>query len=338
MKIEKNKNLKSLNTLGLNVSALWYAQPESTEELYSLLNDKQYEGMDKLITGSGSNILFKNNYNGLLIHPSMKEISIVSVDNDFVYVKVGAGVEWDNFVVWCTDRGWGGVENLSAIPGCVGASPIQNIGAYGSEVKDTIVSVNYMMLSNGEEFVIDNKNCNFGYRDSIFKNELKAKTVIVFVTFRLSLRPQININYVDVSEKLAGIDQPTLNHVREAIVEIRARKLPDPAVLGNAGSFFKNPVIEKDLALKIQKDNPTLRLFPAKDGCKVPAGWLIEQCGFKGVRSGNVGVHPNQALVLVAYEGATGEELLNWAEKIKRSVKDRFNIDIVPEVNVIVSS
>lgn len=338
MKLEKNKNLKTLNTLGFDVNAQWYARPECTEELKSLLCDKQYYGMEKLIMGSGSNILFKGNYNGIVIHPAINEISIVDRDNDFVYVRAGAGVVWDNFVVWCTDRGWGGIENLSAIPGCVGASPIQNIGAYGSEVKDTIVSVEFIMLSNGQECTLDNKSCNFGYRDSVFKNELKSKVAITFVTFKLSLYPKLNINYADVSEKLANVKNPTLSDVREAIVEIRARKLPDPAVVGNAGSFFKNPVIEEEIALKLQKENSTLKLYPAKDGCKVPAGWLIEQCGFKGVRYGNVGVHQNQALVLLAYEGATGEELLGLAEKIKRSVKDRFNIDIIPEVNVIASS
>lgn len=338
MKLEKNKNLKSLNTLGLNVTALWYAQPENSEELKLFLNHKQFVGMEKLITGSGSNILFKGNYNGLVIHPAIKEISIVKRDSQYVYVRAGAGIEWDHFVGWCTNRGWGGVENLSAIPGCVGASPIQNIGAYGAEVKDTIVSVEFLMLANGDEHKLDNASCNFGYRDSVFKNELKSKTVITFVTFKLSLYPQLNINYVDVSEKLATIKNPTLNDVRQAIVEIRAQKLPDPTIVANAGSFFKNPVIEREKALKLQRENPTLRLFPAASGCKVPAGWLIEQCGFKGARFGNVGVHPNQALVLLAYEGATGEELLEFAEKIKRSVKDRFNIDIVPEVNVIASS
>ena len=338
MKIEKNKNLKSLNTLGLNVNAMWFAQPENSQELKALLNDRHYKFVDKLITGSGSNILFKGNYNGLVIHPAFKDISIVNIDSDFVYVRAGAGIEWDNFVVWCTDRGWGGVENLSYIPGCVGACPIQNIGAYGSEVKDSIVSVEFMMLSSGDESALDNESCMFGYRDSIFKNELKSKIVITFVTFKLSLYPQININYADVSDKLAGIQEPTLNDVRQTIVQIRKRKLPDPAIIGNAGSFFKNPVIEKDIALKLQKDNPTLKLYPAAEGYKVPAGWLIEQCGFKGVRFGNVGVHPNQALVLVAYEGATGEELINLSEKIKRSVKDRFRIDILPEVNVIISS
>lgn len=337
MKIEKNKNIKSLNTLGLNVNALFYAQPETSQELKALLLNKEYRSLDKLIIGSGSNILFKENYNGLIIHPAIKEISIVKSDDNFVYVRAGAGVEWDNFVAWCTNRGWGGVENLSAIPGCVGACPIQNIGAYGSEVKDTIVSVEYMMLSTGEELIIDNASCNFAYRDSIFKKELKFKTAITFVTFKLSLYPQININYADVSKRMERIESPTLNDIRETIVEIRKQKLPDPAVVGNVGSFFKNPVVEKERALELQKENPTLRLYPTETGYKVPAGWLIEQCGFKGARYGNVGVHPNQALVLLAFDGATGDELLNLAEKIKRSVKDRFNIDIVPEVNVITS-
>lgn len=338
MKIEKNKNLKSLNTLGLNVTAQWYAEPENREELKELLCNKEFRNIDKLIIGSGSNILFKNNYKGLIIHLAIKEISIVKRDNNFVYVRVGAGVEWDNFVSWCTNRGWGGVENLSAIPGCVGACPIQNIGAYGSEVKDTIVSVEYIMFSSGEEVTIDNASCNFGYRDSIFKNELKLKTAITFVTFKLSLYPQININYADLYKRMEGIKNPTVNDIRQAVIEIREQKLPDPAIVGNAGSFFKNPVVKKERALKLQKENPTLRLYPANGGYKVPAGWLIEQCGFKGARYGNVGVHSNQALVLLAFDGATGDELLNLAEKIKRSVKDRFNIEIVPEVNIIASS
>jgi UDP-N-acetylmuramate dehydrogenase len=234
------------------------------------------------------------------------------------------------------DRGWGGLENLSLIPGCVGAAPVQNIGAYGSEAKDTIVKVEFVELAGGAVKSLKGDECKFGYRDSIFKNELKGKVAITFVTFSLSKVPVVNSSYADLTRALESIAQPTIKDVRNIVIDIRRTKLPDPAVVGNVGSFFKNPVIQEELALSIQKDNPSLKIFPAAKGfCKVPAAWLIDNCGFKGKRFGNVGVHENQPLVLLAYEGAKGEELLALAHEIQQAVKERFNIEIEPEVNIV---
>ncbi|MDP3452802.1 MAG: UDP-N-acetylmuramate dehydrogenase [Bacteroidales bacterium] len=339
MIIEKDKNLKGLNTLGLNINTAWYSAPSSVDEIRWLLGNSQFRELPVLIMGSGSNILFTGDFDGLVIHPALKEITITDSDSESVTLRVGAGVDWDDFVAYCTDRGWGGVENLSLIPGCVGASPVQNIGAYGSEVKETIVSVEYIDISTREGFTLTNSECRFGYRDSIFKRELRGATIITFVSFRLALNPLLNFDYSDVAAKLSQISNPSLHDVREAICSIRRAKLPDPEIVRNAGSFFKNPVVTEERAMTLKEANPTLKLFPADPGyIKLPAAWLIEQCGFKGVREGNTGVHQNQALVIVAYKGATGVEILEFAKKIKRAVKTRFDIDIEMEVNVIASS
>jgi UDP-N-acetylmuramate dehydrogenase len=339
MILEKNKNLKDYNTLGLNVNASFFAAPTTVAGLRQLLRENPFSKGNILVTGSGSNILYAGDYDGLVLHPQMKDISIANLDKAYVYVRAGAGVDWDDFVEWCVGRGWGGVENLSGIPGCVGASPVQNIGAYGAEAGDFIHEVELVMIDDASEKRLKGEECRFGYRDSIFKNELKQATIITYVTFKLSLHPSPNTSYAEVAARLADYSNPGIGDVRKAILEIREAKLPDPKVVGNAGSFFKNPVVPVSVAEKIIRDYPDLKPYPAGDGIvKVPAGWLIEKCGFKGKREGNVGVHYKQALVLLAYEGASGKELIEWAQKIKRSVKDRFDIDIYPEVNIIASS
>ncbi len=338
MIVEKDKELKRLNTLGLSAKAAWFGAPCSVKEVKELLNDSRFTSMQKRFIGSGSNPLFSGDYSGLVIHPAIKEISITEISETTIKLKVGAGVEWDRFVAYCVDRGWGGVENLSGIPGCVGASPVQNIGAYGSEAKDSIVWVDYIDIRTLQECRIRAAECRFGYRESIFKQELKGETIITFVTFELSLNPVVNTTYADVKERLSSSGNPSIYDIRKAILDIRAAKLPDPAEVGNAGSFFKNPIVEESFALQLKESNPTLRLYPSAPGyTKIPAAWLIEQCGFKGVREKNVGVHQNHALVLLAYEGATGKELLEFAQKIKRTVKARFSIDIDMEVNVTAS-
>ncbi len=335
MHIERDKDLKRLNTLGLSVRCDWYAQPSSVEEILTVLKDERFKSLPRLITGSGSNLLYSSDFKGLVIHPDIKSITITGSDENYVTVRAGAGIEWDSFVEWCVDRGWGGLENLSLIPGCVGASPVQNIGAYGSEVKDTIVNVEFIDIENFTLHTFNNEECRFGYRDSIFKQNLKGKIVISFVTFKLSLNPVADISYKDVGERLSGISNPGIYDVRKAIIEIRREKLPDPAVTGNAGSFFKNPLISEAAAKRLKEEYPELKLFPGGEGySKIPAAWLIEQCGFKGIREGNAGVHPNQALVLVAYEGATGMEILALAQKIKRAVKSRFDIDKIGRAHV----
>lgn len=335
MKIFLNKNLKNCNTLGLNVFAKYYASPANKEELLALLRDTQYSDLPKMVLGSGSNVLFASDYDGLVIHPAMKEMLVTGENEKFIFIRVGAGVVWDDLVKYTVSQGWGGLENLSWIPGCVGAAPVQNIGAYGAEAKDTITDVEYTDIKSGKEFMIKGEECRFGYRDSVFKRELKSRTIITHVSFKLSKFPRINSNYADVSQALEGIDCPDLQNLRDIIIDIRKRKLPDPAEVGNAGSFFKNPVVSEGVANSIRQSHPTLKTFPSTEGfCKIPAAWLIEQCGFRGKRYGNVGIHSNQPLVLLAFEGAKGEELIKLSEMISNTVFEKFGVEIEPEVNI----
>jgi len=354
MQIWEKRSLKNKNTLGLDVKADFYTEPTSTEEIVAILNDPKFANIDKLITGCGSNILYKSDYHGLVICPKICDIKLVDcenpprsndelgngqneqLDDKFVFVRCGAGVEWDDFVAYCVDRGWGGVENLSYIPGKVGASPVQNIGAYGVEAKDSIYSVEYIDILSGELKILFNQECRFGYRDSIFKHELKGRIIITHVTFKLKINPVVNMNYADVNEALKGYDKVDIGVVRECVTAIRKSKLPEPSEVGNAGSFFKNPVVESSLAESLKADNTDLKIFQAEPGfSKIPAAWLIEKCGYKGIRKGNVGVHAKQALVLLAYEEATGEELLSLAYEISSAVFSKFGIKIEPEVNII---
>ena len=343
--IEQNRDMTCMTTLGLKATAKWYAVPSSPAEIKAILADSRWKEEKNtqsgetplLLIGSGSNILFGSEfYNGLVMHPAIKDMVIVSDDDEYIYLRVGAGVVWDELVEYCVARGWGGLENLSMIPGCVGASPVQNVGAYGSEAKDTIDNVEFIYIESGEEGRLDNAGCKFGYRDSIFKNELKSKVVVTYVTFHLSKYPIINSNYADLSDHLSKVDNPTISDVREIVTAIRADKLPAPAEIGNAGSFFKNPVVEESVASKLQEQYPSLRTYPAREGfAKFPAAWLIDQCGFKGAKKGNVGVHDKQALVLVAYPGATGEELISFAEEIQAAVMEKFGVSIEPEVQIV---
>lgn len=339
MRIEENYSLKEFNTLNFNVKAKYFVELYSLQDVVEFSNMELFRKEPKVITGSGSNLLYLSDYNGVVVHPKLLNIEIVSKSAESVTVKVGAGVVWDHFVEWCVDRGWGGVENLSGIPGCVGASPVQNIGAYGSEVADSIVEVEYLMLSDSKLYKLQKAECNFGYRESIFKRELKGKTIITAVTFSLSLTPSFNRKYQDVALLLDKIDSPTIEDFRDAVLKIRSSKLPDPSEIGNAGSFFKNPIVAADIAEKVAKEDPSVKFFPLPSGeYKASAAALIDRCGWKGFREGTVAVHHLQPLVLLAYEGATGKELLSLADKIAKDVKKRFNIDIEPEVNIITSS
>jgi UDP-N-acetylmuramate dehydrogenase len=337
MSIEKGVSLKKYNTLGLDISANFFLISSDINEIINILNDPSYKDEKILVLGGGSNLLFKGDYQGLVIKPDFKDISIVRDFEDTLFIRCGSGVEWDFFVEYCVDRGWGGLENLSYIPGTVGASPVQNIGAYGSEVKESIVSVEYIDIRDLSYKSIDSDDIQFAYRDSIFKNELKDTAIITYVTFKLSKFPTFNVDYQDVRAHLEGVDcDLDLFVIRDAITAIRKNKLPEPSEIGNVGSFFKNPIVSSSVALELQEKYPNLIIYNLNNGLsKIPAAWLIDNCGYKGVREGNVGVHHNQALVLIAYDGATGQELINFAEKIKRSVKNRFNIDIEPEVNIV---
>ncbi len=333
--IFENYSLKKHNTFGLDIKARFFASPENKKNIIELLRMGEFLKTKPLILGSGSNILFTRDFDGLVIKPEIKDITLVKETDDSVFLRAGAGVVWDDFVAYCTDRGWGGVENLSGIPGTVGASPVQNIGAYGSEAKDCIEYVEYLDLDSLKKVTLSGKDCGFGYRDSVFKNSLKSQTLIMHVTFILSKHPTLNIGYADLSDFFKDRECKGVNDIREAVIEIRNKKLPDPAVIGNAGSFFKNPVVEITKAEQLKKLYPTLKTFPAGEGLsKLPAAWFIDQCGYKGKRSGNAGVHSNQPLVLLAYEGARAEEILNLATEIINTVRERFGIEISPEVNI----
>jgi UDP-N-acetylmuramate dehydrogenase len=335
---EKNKSLKNLTTFGVECLAESYIAVNQTDELVERLQSGEIDTEHLLILGGGSNLLFTRNFDGLVLHMCNKGIEVESEDDDFVFVRVQAGEEWDDFVGYCLDRNLGGVENLIAIPGRVGASPVQNIGAYGAEVKDVITEVELAFLSNGRRCVLTAHDCNFGYRSSIFKNELKGKVVITSVVFRLRKHPEIQAGYGDVQKQLnnEGITSPTIRDVARIIRSIRDAKLPDPKVTGNAGSFFKNPVIDEGVADKLKAAHPEMPFYLQAGGqVKLAAGWLIEQCGLKGFKMGHAAVHDRQALVLVNLGEATGQEVVSLANWIINRVEEQFGVRLEPEVNIL---
>jgi UDP-N-acetylmuramate dehydrogenase len=286
--------------------------------------------------GGGSNLLFTADFKGIIYYPSIKGLEIIKMNESNVWVKAYAGENWDQFVAYCTERNWGGIENLSLIPGNVGACPIQNIGAYGVEVKDCIDSVEALDITTGETRLFTNKECKFGYRDSIFKNEAANRYLVVSVIFCLALNPSVNTQYKDVLEELKHFEKVTVATIRQAIINIRQRKLPDPEELGNAGSFFKNPVIDMERFKEIRNQYPEVPMYPVSENAvKIPAAWLIQNVGWKGKREGNTGTHPNQPLVIVNYGGATGSEIIIFAKKIQESVFNKFHVELEMEVRII---
>ena len=292
------------------------------------------------ILGGGSNILFKGDYNGLLVKNNIGGIDVKETDgDDEVIVTAGAGVVWNDLVLYCIDRNFGGIENLSLIPGSVGAGPIQNIGAYGVELKDRFHSLQAIDISTGELRKFTKAECRFGYRDSIFKRELKGKVIIISVSLKLKKAHIPDTSYGAIRDELTEMGfagQPDIKSVGLAVSSIREKKLPDPEVFGNAGSFFKNPIIPSANLSNLQQDHPDIPFYDAGPGLiKVPAGWLIEQCAWKGKRVGNTGVHDKQALVIVNYGGATGKEIIDLADAVKTSVKEKFGIGMEMEVNVV---
>jgi UDP-N-acetylmuramate dehydrogenase len=334
--LQHNVNLKPFNTFGMDVRAAAFAEISSEEELPSLLKIvSQYTGK-VLFLGGGSNILFTKDFDGLVVKISTKGIEIIDQDEDSVYVRAMAGENWDDFVQYCVQRNFGGVENLSLIPGNVGTCPIQNIGAYGVEIKDTFYMLDAVSLRSGEFREFYAEDCAFGYRDSVFKNELKGQYLILSVTFRLSRKPSLNTTYGAIVNELEAMGETqSIKSVAKAVSNIRRSKLPDPAEIGNAGSFFKNPVIGKSYFDELIALYPSMPAYPAADGVKLAAGWLIEQCGWKGYRDGDAGVHQNQALVLVNYGQAGGNQIYFLAQKIIESVKQRFGVQLETEVNII---
>ncbi len=336
MQVQQNFLLKKYNTFAIDVYAKYFVEFDSVDMLQQTLQSLTNEPI--LILGGGSNILFTKNYEGLILKNDLRGISIIKEDEDFVYVRAGAGENWHEFVLYCLQLNLGGVENLSLIPGNIGASPMQNIGAYGVEIKDVFYELEALHLKDKTVSEFNSIDCEFGYRDSIFKRRCKDQFAILSVTFRLNKRPQYNITYGAIEQELKQMDvqELSIHAVSQAVINIRSSKLPDPAVIGNAGSFFKNPTIpiQKFNELKrINSDAPSYKIND--DNFKIPAGWLIEQCGWKGYRRGDAGCHAKQALVLVNYGNASGEQIYKLSEEIRQSVKERFDILLETEVNVI---
>jgi len=337
MKTEQHKNLIDYNTFGMSVTADSFVEVNSIEEVQQLIKQGVFQS-NFFILGGGSNILFTKNFDGTVVKNNITGIRVLNEDNENIDVYIGAGENWQQTVLHCVDQDWGGIENLSLIPGCVGAAPIQNIGAYGVELEDVLTRVHFIDLSNGESKSLENKQCQFGYRNSIFKHSLKNKVLITGIELRLSKKHDLSLEYGAIKSQLEieNITNPTIKDVSNAVIAIRQSKLPDPAELGNSGSFFKNPIISTDLFNEIKKSNPSINCYPVNEThVKIAAGWLIEQCGWKGKRIGNTGSHAKQALVLVNYGGAKGSEVLALANKIIESVKEAFNVTLEPEVNII---
>lgn len=332
MTIRDNCSLADRNTFGMDVRADRLIDWATTDELKNALPDIE---KPVLMIGGGSNLLFMGDFKGTVLHSTITSIDIIDSTDDLVYVKVGAGVVWDDFVAWCTINGFWGVENLSAIPGEVGASAVQNIGAYGAEAKDVIDTVQTICLTDGTEHDFSNAECRYGYRQSIFKNELKGQYAVAYVIYALSKTPQPKLGYGALEQEVERLGGPTLANIRQAVISIRDSKLPDPKVLGNAGSFFMNPVVTEQEFNIIRSNYPDVPSYPAPGGIKVPAGWLIEKTGWKGRSLGPAAVYDKQALVLINKGGATGADVKRLADTIIADVKRKFGITLSTEVNYI---
>ena len=333
--IQTNKNLKEYNTFGISVKAEMFAVFSSIEELKQILSHRN--GKDLLVLGGGSNLLLTKDFDGLVIKNEIKRFEVIEETSSEVIVESGAGENWQEFVLNCIDKGFGGIENLSLIPGSVGASPMQNIGAYGVEIKDVFESLSAFHIASGEIHYFDKTKCEFGYRESIFKNKVKGEYIILSVTFRLTKNPTINSSYGAINEqlKVMGIQAPTIKELSAAVIAIRQSKLPDPKIIGNAGSFFKNPTVDNVLLEKIQENYPDIPNYPAENGRKLAAGWLIEKAGWKGRTFDNYGVHKLQALVLVNYGNCTGQEIFDLSSQIIQDVFEKFGVLLEREVNIL---
>ncbi len=337
MKIFENYSLAELNTFHIDVRSNKFIVVEKVDELDNLIDFVELSSGKFLILGGGSNILFTKDFDGTILHLSFNQLSELKSDDRFVYIKAEAGVVWDELVKYSVDKNLGGIENLAMIPGTVGAAPIQNIGAYGQELKDSLFEVEYIDLTDKKIKTISNEKCEFGYRDSIFKKSLRDKFIITSVILRLSKNPVPVLNYGNVSNELSksGIDKPTIKDVSNIIRKIRTEKLPDPNQIGNAGSFFKNPIIDENKFESIKEKYPDVPSFRQENKIKIPAAWLIEKSGLKGYKKGNIGTYPNQPLVIVNYGKASGKEILEFAQLIQSTVFEKFQIQLEPEVNII---
>ncbi len=334
--VQYNKSLLGLNSFGINAVADRFVEFDSEGDLRDYFRTEGNDNDNWYVLSGGNNILLSGDYHGTLLHPVNKDIEVVKESADLVEIRVGAGLEWDDLVEYTIAKGWYGLENLSLIPGYVGAAPIQNIGAYGIEAKDSIVSVEALMVSTGEVKTIDNASCRFGYRDSVFKHELREEAIILRVVFRLTKTFNPCLDYGDLRSHTEKIGEINAANVRKAVIAIREAKLPDPKKIGNAGSFFKNPVVDESQAEKLKTKYPDMPIYKLDGGkAKLAAGWLIDKAGWKGHRRGKAGVHDKQALVIVNRGGASGADILDLAERIQKSVFELFGVDIEMEVNVL---
>lgn len=338
MNIIENCSLKQFNTFGIEANARYFCEFFSFSVLRSILCEPKFRNIPKLILGGGSNLLFTGNFNGMVLKNNMSGITLLKEDDTHYFVKIGAGEPWHRVVMYCIAHNYAGVENLSLIPGSAGAAPLQNIGAYGVEFKDIFEELDTVNIHNYEMIKFSKTDCQFGYRESIFKNKLKGQFVITSVTLKLDKVPKFNTTYGAIDKELdtMGVKELSIQSIAQAVMNIRRSKLPDPEKIGNAGSFFKNPEIDKAVFEKLKSQFPDIVSFPGQNShYKLAAGWMIEQCGWKGKRVGDAGVHKDQALVLVNYGNARGQEILDLSRKINDSVKKKFGIELEREVNIV---
>lgn len=332
----QNHSLINYNTFGLDVKAKHFFEFDSENELIGILQHSLVKENFLLVIGQGSNLLFMNDFDGVVLHSAIRGIQLLEETEDTVIIEAGSGVIWDDLVEYCVEHGWSGIENLSLIPGEVGAAAIQNIGAYGVEIKDVVQKVKAIRIADGNSRVFELESCRYAYRESIFKKELKGQFIVTSVIIRLSKKKICNLSYNHLEKEVLKNGPINLANIRNTIIQIREAKLPDPKVLGNAGSFFMNPVVKRKQFETLLSQYPDMpHYFVNELEEKIPAGWLIEQCGWKGRTIGNVGVHAKQALVLINYGGAKGQEIAVLAKMIQESVAVKFGIELTPEVNYI---
>jgi UDP-N-acetylmuramate dehydrogenase len=335
--IKSDVSLKAHNTFGISASAKFFSEASNEDQVRAIIQTNEFSANENLILGGGSNLLFTKNFDGIVLKNNIEGIEVIRETEDAVYVKAGGGVGWHDFVLYCINKGWSGLENLSLIPGSVGASPMQNIGAYGVEIKDIFEELEAINLKTGEIIYFTNSDCAFSYRESVFKKSLKGQYLISRVTYKLSKKTKFNTSYGAINQQLEAMNITDLSakSISDAVVAIRQSKLPDPKEIGNSGSFFKNPIVSNEQFTTLKSNFPEAVGYPSGDqNTKLAAGWMIDQAGWKGKTINNYGVHKNQALVLVNYGGATGEEIYNLSEEIMQSIKEKFNVALEREVNI----
>ena len=338
MEIISNFSLKALNTFGIESFAKLFVKVNSIQQINELLDLNEFKNNHHLILGGGSNLLLTKNVDGLVIKNELLGIELINENENSVFVKCAAGVVWHEFVMWCIDKNYGGIENLALIPGCTGASPMQNIGAYGVEIKDTFYELEAIELATGNLKKFTKSDCEFGYRESVFKRQFKNQFIITSVTFQLSKQPNFHIEYGAIKQELdlMNVSELNIKAIAQAVINIRSSKLPNPKEIGNAGSFFKNPEVSEIEFQRLKIEFPNIVAYPLENkNYKLAAGWLIEQSGLKGYRAGDAGVHKLQALVLVNYGSATGNQIFGLSSQVLQTVKQKFGVDLEREVNII---